>query len=48
MDDFSTMQAVVSVSQRQVLDEGSPYPRLRRAEWGFLLMLPSPSRQALL
>ena len=50
MDDFSEMQRVVLVSQRLVLlmlEESSPCLPLRRAEWGFLLNLSSPSRQTL-
>ena len=49
MDDFPAMQVVVLVSQRLVLlKESSRCLPLRRAEWGFLLNLPSPSRQTLL
>ena len=50
MGDFSVMQGLVLVSQRLVLllkEEGSPSFPLRRAEWGFLLNLSSPSRQTL-
>ena len=50
MDDFSAMQGVVLVSQRLVLleeEEISCIPS-GRPEWGFLLNLPSPSRQTLL
>ena len=49
-DDFSAMQRVVLVSQRLVLllEESSPCLPLRRAEWGFLLNLPSTGRQTLL
>ena len=46
---FSPMQDVVSVSQRLVLLEGISFcPLLRQADWGFLPILPFPSRQALL
>ena len=50
VDDFSAMEGVELVSQRQVLleEESSPCLPLRRAEWGFLLNLTSPSRQTLL
>ena len=51
MDDFSTMQVVVLVSQRLLLleqEESSPCLPLRRAEWGFLLNFPSLSRQTML
>ena len=51
MDDFSAMQVIVLVSQKLLLlllEERSPCLPLRRAEWGFLLNLPSPSYQMLL
>ena len=51
MDDFSTMQGVVLVSQRLVLlllEESFLCLPLRQAEWGFPLNLLSRSRQTLL
>ena len=48
-DDFSAIQAVVLVSQRQLLlAEGFPCPLFCQADWIFLLNLASPSRQTLL
>ena len=47
MDNFSAMQGVVLLSQRLVLlEESSPCLPFRWAEWGFLLHLPSLSRQS--
>ena len=51
MDDFSAIRWAVLVSQRLLLlkeEESSPCLPLGRAEWGFLMNLPSPSRQTLL
>ena len=50
MDAFSAMQGVMLVSQRLVWleEESSPCPRLRRADWGFLLNVLSSSQQMLL
>ena len=50
MDYFSAREGVELVSQRQVLfeEESSPCLPFRWAEWGFMLNLPSPSRQTLL
>ena len=52
MEDFSSMQGAVLVSQRLVLleeEKSSPCLTLRRAEWGSRLnLLPSPTRQTLL
>ena len=48
-EDFSAKQEDMSVSQRLLLlEESSLYFPLRRALWGFLVILPSPSRQRLL
>ena len=46
---FLSNAELVLVSWRPVLlAESSPWPPRRRAEWGFLLILPSPNRQTVL
>ena len=49
VDEFAAIQGVVLVSQRVLLlAESFLCPPFHRAEWGFLLNLPSLSRQTLL
>ena len=49
MTDFSAMLEVVSVPKKlMLLGRSSPGPPHRPVEWSFPLILPSPSRQALL